>query len=97
MCRFRFVRRGVGTVLSQMQPLSKKAKLLPLYFEKLLVELDALLGANLGEIDCIYVGGGTPFVLSPQQIDRLGEVLWTDLDRSKVREFTFEYGKNGHH
>lgn len=76
-----------------MQPLSKKAKLLPLYFEKLLVELDALLGANLGEIDCIYVGGGTPSVLSPQQIDRLGEVLWRHLDRSKVREFTFEAGR----
>jgi len=40
--------------------------------------------------DVIFVGGGTPSVLSPAQIEVLGEALHTHLDTKNVIEFTFE-------
>jgi anaerobilin synthase len=42
------------------------------------------------KIDAIFVGGGTPSVLSPAQIDRLGHAIHQSLDLSALQEFTFE-------
>ncbi|MDR1721379.1 MAG: radical SAM family heme chaperone HemW [Endomicrobium sp.] len=42
------------------------------------------------KIDSVYIGGGTPSVLSLGQIRRLLEVLNEVFDLSRVQEFTFE-------
>jgi len=41
-------------------------------------------------VDAIAVGGGTPSLLTPKQIESFGVALWHHLDLSQLREFTFE-------
>lgn len=41
-------------------------------------------------VDAIFVGGGTPSVLSPGQIELLGNAINTHLDTRSLVEFTFE-------
>lgn len=41
-------------------------------------------------IDTIYFGGGTPSVLEPDQIRRLGEAIHHHFDTRDLQEFTFE-------
>jgi oxygen-independent coproporphyrinogen-3 oxidase len=41
-------------------------------------------------VDVIYVGGGTPSVLSPAQIEALGQCIEENFDITNLREFTFE-------
>ncbi|HLG60795.1 MAG TPA: radical SAM protein [Ktedonosporobacter sp.] len=41
-------------------------------------------------IDTIYFGGGTPSLLEPDQIRRLGEAIHHHFDTSNLQEFTFE-------
>jgi anaerobilin synthase len=41
-------------------------------------------------VDAIFVGGGTPSVLSPAQIELLGNAIETNLDTRNLVEFTFE-------
>ncbi|HEU4394315.1 MAG TPA: radical SAM family heme chaperone HemW [Planctomycetota bacterium] len=40
--------------------------------------------------ETVFVGGGTPTVLSPDEIRRLGEILRARCDLSRVREWTVE-------
>jgi len=65
-------------------------------------DIQAYLDALVGEIelkrsligrtavDVIFVGGGTPSVLSPAQIEVLGDAIQTHLDTKNLIEFTFE-------
>jgi len=41
-------------------------------------------------VDVIFVGGGTPSVLSPEQIETIGDALRAHFDTSKLVEFSFE-------
>lgn len=41
----------------------------------------------------VYVGGGTPSILTEQQIGRLLECIYSSFDTSNLREFTFEAGR----
>lgn len=80
-----------------MQPLLTKRRLLPLYFEKLKIELEEtlkMLAEERVEIDCIYFGGGTPSTLKPDMIEELGEILRKYIDFEGLREFTFEAGRS---
>ncbi len=43
-----------------------------------------------GPVDTIYFGGGTPSVLSVEQIYQLGDALHRFFDLSQLQEFTFE-------
>jgi oxygen-independent coproporphyrinogen-3 oxidase len=60
--------------------------------------LESYLGALVEEVKLnhgaspvtIYVGGGTPSLLSPRQIDMLGGALETNFELVGVREFTVE-------
>jgi len=45
------------------------------------------------KIDTLYVGGGTPSILSAQQIDQLFNALEAAFDLSELREFSFESGR----
>jgi anaerobilin synthase len=42
------------------------------------------------KVDTIFVGGGTPSVLSPAQIEQLGTAIRQNLDLRNLKEFTFE-------
>jgi anaerobilin synthase len=42
------------------------------------------------KVDAIFVGGGTPSLLSPRQIELLGETIFTSFDLHALKEFTFE-------
>jgi oxygen-independent coproporphyrinogen-3 oxidase len=44
-------------------------------------------------LDTIYVGGGTPTTLLPEQIERLLGYVYDKLDVSKVKELTVESGR----
>ncbi|OAJ96199.1 radical SAM protein [Vibrio bivalvicida] len=41
-------------------------------------------------VESIWIGGGTPSVLSPDQIRRIGHALRTNLDLSELKEWSFE-------
>jgi oxygen-independent coproporphyrinogen-3 oxidase len=41
-------------------------------------------------LDCVYIGGGTPSILSSKQIERLLACINNRFDLSKLFEFTFE-------
>ena len=44
-------------------------------------------------LDTVYIGGGTPTTLLPEQMDRLLTMLETHLNLSGVQEFTVEAGR----
>jgi oxygen-independent coproporphyrinogen-3 oxidase len=61
------------------------------YVTALVAELDLkkeLIGRRT--VDAIFVGGGTPSLLSPCQIELLGEALCRNFDLNHLKEFTFE-------
>ena len=41
-------------------------------------------------VDAIFVGGGTPSMLNPRQIESLGESIARNFDLHALKEFTFE-------
>jgi len=61
------------------------------YLRALLTEID-LKREFIGrcKVDAIFVGGGTPSLLSPREIELLGEALHGNFDLRGLREFTFE-------
>ena len=68
----------------------------PLYVEKLLQEargVAELLRDNNKEIETLYIGGGTPTTLSPEEMDTLIKGLYKEFDLSKIKEFTVEAGR----
>ena len=70
--------------------------MIPEYFERLLEDIRkiAALSAELGlELYSVYVGGGTPSILSAEQIKRLIDCVNSCFDMSTCREFTFEAGR----
>ncbi len=63
------------------------------YFESLLAEIRMKAEAvdlKRVPISSIFFGGGTPSLLDPEQILRIGEVIRQTFDLSQLREFSFE-------
>ena len=74
----------------------KAAKLIPQYVELLCGELKdiAVLIEELGlRLETVYMGGGTPTVLTAQQLDRVLSTVNESFDMSGVREVTVEAGR----
>ena len=74
----------------------KKGENLQQYFDHLLVEIKKtgeILSASDLRIDTLYIGGGTPTVLSAIQLDALMSSLEESLDLSHLREYTLEAGR----
>ena len=74
----------------------KAAKLIPQYVELLCGELKniAVLIEELGLcLETVYMGGGTPTVLTAQQLDRVLSTVNESFDMSGVREVTVEAGR----
>lgn len=66
------------------------------YLETLLFEVKAMgtaLKATNREIKSIYIGGGTPSILSETQLERLLTALDNHIDLSSNTEFTLEAGR----
>lgn len=61
------------------------------YVDALIAEFD-LKREAIGrcKVDAVFVGGGTPSMLNPEQIDLLGAALRRNFDLQTLKEFTFE-------
>lgn len=74
----------------------KAAKLIPQYVELLCGELKdiAVLIDEIGlHLETVYMGGGTPTVLTAQQLDRVLSTVNESFDMSGIREVTVEAGR----
>lgn len=64
------------------------------YLTALEQEMGAVAQMQQGKIlDTVYIGGGTPSSLSPEELDRLLTKLKSTFDFSNVQEFTVEAGR----
>lgn len=64
------------------------------YLEALFKEIDLMAEIYAEKVlDTIYIGGGTPTTLEPEEFERLFEKLETSLDLSHLQEFTVEAGR----
>ena len=64
------------------------------YLDALEKEMEASASLFEGkELQSIYIGGGTPTTLEPEQMDRLLTMTERCFDLSRVREFTVEAGR----
>jgi len=70
--------------------------LIPDYLEALCADLDRTFATvrrlNL-TVDSIYVGGGTPTILSAEQLERLLSAITAHVDPATLMEFTLEGGR----
>ena len=75
-------------------PLSKWEKRVDEYLDALCKELDYLAGRFRGrKLNTVYIGGGTPTTLNPEQMDRLLSWIQERFDTSWLQEFTVEAGR----
>lgn len=76
--------------------IEKAGKLMAEYLDMLHHEIvytgEILRQANL-RIISIYIGGGTPTILSAEQLDRLLDTVKSSFDLSAIEEFTVEAGR----
>ncbi len=64
------------------------------YLDALIKEMTACRGCFPGKtLHSVYIGGGTPTTLSPEQMDRLLRAVEENYDLSHVMEFTVEAGR----
>ncbi len=71
-------------------------KLIPDYVKKLCDELDATgeIARSLSlRLESIYIGGGTPTVLSAEQLKAVTDKIKANFDFSHLREYTVEAGR----
>lgn len=76
--------------------LKQFGRLKPTYVAKLLEEVDGvakLLEEQNKSIETLYIGGGTPTTLSPEEMDTLIKGLFERFDLSNIKEFTVEAGR----
>ncbi len=75
-------------------PLSKWEKRIDEYLDALCKELDYVAEKfRCKKLNTIYIGGGTPTSLNPQQMDRLLTKIQTAFDAAHLQEFTVEAGR----
>lgn len=78
------------------QSVEASLPLLDAYLENLLKEIEytARMTKRLNlTLDTVYIGGGTPTVLSPDALYRLMDKIHSSFDTKNVREFTVEAGR----
>lgn len=64
------------------------------YIDCLIKEMEFVSKRLAGQVtDSVYIGGGTPTTLEPEQLDRLLSALKASFDFDKVKEFTVEAGR----
>ena len=74
----------------------KLLKLIPKYIEKLVCELEYV-GAIARSLrlclKSVYIGGGTPAILSPSELSSVLQAVCDNFDTSKILEYTVECGR----
>lgn len=78
------------------QSIEHAAKLIPQYVELLVkeIEMTADIAGSLGlRLESVYMGGGTPTTLSPEQLEAVLGAVTASFDMSHVHEFTVEAGR----
>ena len=71
-------------------------KLIPEYVEKLCDEIveTAKIAKDLNiRLESVYIGGGTPTVLTASQLKKVTDALSANFDLSAIREYTIEAGR----
>ena len=75
-------------------PIAAHRKRVEQYIDCLIKEMDFVSQAQADKIlDSVYIGGGTPTTLEPEQLDRLIKALRERFDLDNVKEFTVEAGR----
>lgn len=75
-------------------PIGGYRKVVDEYVDCLIKEMEYVSKRLQGQIlDSVYIGGGTPTTLEPEQLDRLITALKEKFDFSTVKEFTVEAGR----
>lgn len=75
-------------------PVSKWEKEIDSYLEALFKEIDFVSDTFKNrKLNTIYIGGGTPTTLLPEQMDRLLSKLGSSFDIDSLKEFTVEAGR----
>lgn len=75
-------------------PVSMYKNLTDKYLDTLVYEIEEVSKLMKGrELNTVYIGGGTPTTLEPEQLDRLIKALREHFDLSKIVEFTVEAGR----
>lgn len=73
-----------------------KGNLIPSYVDAVIIEIDMRIGEARGrEIATVYLGGGTPSLLSPAQIDRILTTIHQQFTLLPDAEITMEANPNG--
>ena len=75
-------------------PIAAFRRQVELYVDAVIKEIDYV-AENFRDkvLDTVYIGGGTPTTLEPEQLDRLITALKSKFDFSTVKEFTVEAGR----
>lgn len=75
-------------------PIAAWRKRVQEYLEALFKEIDFVADAYRGKIlDTIYIGGGTPTTLGPDELELLLQRIHDSFDFQQVKEFTVEAGR----
>tara|TARA_Y100000996_G_scaffold273700_1_gene215541 strand:- start:2038 stop:3168 length:1131 start_codon:yes stop_codon:yes gene_type:complete len=68
-----------------------KDEFMPIFFDSLIKEIQMCqLNTKNWEIDSIFIGGGTPSLMSSKQLENLIKELDNNFDLSHIKEFTIE-------
>ena len=78
------------------QSIEKASHLIPDYLKLLLIEIEQTSKiANLFslELECVYIGGGTPTILTDRQLETLINTINKCFNMNNCKEFTIEAGR----
>lgn len=67
-----------------------RSETIDMYIDALLIELDIRSNEIIDNFTTIYIGGGTPSILTPKQLSRLVNGISQYINLSDIREFTIE-------
>ena len=74
----------------------KLLSLIPEYLDKLCKEIKSTFETARKcdlTVSCVYIGGGTPTILTEKQLERLLSTVWDCVDVSALDEYTLEGGR----
>ncbi len=76
--------------------ITQAKKLIPFYVEKLCEEIKVtakLAKRNNLKLETIYIGGGTPTAIEPDELKTIMETVYENFDLENIREYTVEAGR----
>jgi len=81
----------VKCIYCDFYSVTDKDEFMPIFFDSLIKEIQMCqLNTKNWEIDSIFIGGGTPSLMSSKQLENLIKELDDNFDLSHIKEFTIE-------